>query len=146
MRQLASFHGTNFCFQLKSNRNLLAEFPIFDEPVFHPAKVDHIRSYFQGFFLKHLQIIKAVRTEYLNENQTVLAKIDRICPEEKLEELVIKSGHLMEDIYDLLKPDNNSVITHGDFHMWNIAFQGRDPALLAKFFDLQVYQSQSQSQ
>ena len=140
MRQLATFHSVNFCYQMKSNRNLLAEFPILEEPVYHPAKVDHIRSYFQGFFLKHLQIIKAIRKEYSNDNQTVLAKIDRICSEEKLDELIRKSGGLMEDIYDLLKPDNNAVVTHGDFHMWNIAFQGRDPALMAIFFDLQVGQ------
>ena len=138
MKELATFHGVNFCFQLKSNRKLLAEFPVLEEPVFHPDKVDHIRSYFQGFFLKHLQIIKAVRKEYLNDNQTVLAKIDRICSEEKLDELIGNSGRLMEDIYDLLKPDHNSVVTHGDFHMWNIAFQGKDPALQAIFFDLQV--------
>ena len=138
MRQLATFHSINFCFQLKSNRNLLAEFPVLEEPVFHPAKVDHIRSYFQGFFLKHLRIIQAVRREYLNDNQTVLAKIDRICSEEKLDELIRKSEGLMEEIHSLLKPDNNSVVTHGDFHMWNIAFQGRDPALQAIFFDLQV--------
>ena len=140
MRQLATFHSLNFCYQMKSNRNLLVEFPILEEPVYHPAKVDHIRSYFQGFFLKHLQIIKAVRKEYSNDNKTVLAKIDRICSEEKLDELIRKGGGLMEDIYDLLKPDNNSVVTHGDFHMWNIAFQGRDPALMAIFFDLQVGQ------
>ena len=140
MRQLATFHSVNFCFQMKSNRNLLAEFPILEEPVYHPAKVDHIRSYFQGFFLKHLQIIKAIRKEYSNDNKTVLAKIDRICSEEKLDELTRKGEGLMEDIYDLLKPNNNSVVTHGDFHMWNIAFQGRDPALTAIFFDLQVRQ------
>ena len=138
MRQLASFHSINFTFQLKSNRNLLAEFASLEEPVFHPAKVDHIRSYFQRFFLKHLKIIQAIRKEYSNENQTVLANIDRICSEEKLDGLIRKSGGLMEDIHDLLKPDKNSVVTHGDFHMWNIAFQGKDPALQAIFFDLQV--------
>ena len=138
MRQLATFHSINFTFQLKSNRNLLAEFASLEEPVFHPAKVDHIRAYFQKFFLKHLKIIQAIRKEYSNENQTVLANIDRICSEEKLDGLIRKSGGLMEDIHDLLKPDKNSVVTHGDFHMWNIAFQGKDPALQAIFFDLQV--------
>ena len=48
----------------------------------------------------------------------------------------------MEAIYDLTQPENlHSVITHGDFHMWNIAFQGRDPPHQAVFFDLQVSRS-----
>ena len=144
LRQLAVFHSVSFCFKLKSKMDFLKEFPLLAEPVFSPDRCDHIRSYFQGMFEKHLKIIAVVRKEYFNKNETVVAKIDRICSEEDLHELTEKAGRLMEAMYDLTQPEEAfSVITHGDFHMWNIAFQGRSPAHQAIFFDLQVVLEQS---
>ena len=142
MRQLAVFHSVSYCFQLRSKKKFLEDFPILEEPVFHPDRCDHIRFFFQGMFQKHLKIIKVIREEYEANNKTVLSKIERMCSERDLHELTRRGERLMEAIYDLTQPENlHSVITHGDFHMWNIAFQGRDPPHQAVFFDLQVSRS-----
>ena len=138
LRQLGAFHGVSLCFERKTGQDVLSSFPILEEPVFHPERRETVRSLIEGNFKKNLKILDAVRKEFLKNNEIVRKNIESVCSSEDIQHLLLCGDNLMERIYELpLTAEDCSLIAHGDFHMWNIAFQGSPSLTKAVFFDLQ---------
>ena len=133
---LGTFHASSYLYKLQNKTNFLETYPALDAPVFHPDRVGSISDFFQGTFVKNLKIIQCVVAAYKNKNKIVCSKLSNMCEEEDIEKLLDVGDSLMEKVFQLLKPSSSSVITHGDFHMWNIAFD-REPPTAVTMFDLQ---------
>ena len=140
LQHLGSFHAMSYCLQIKTGVNVLKKFPILDEPVYHPDRVEMFKAYVQGQFTKHLKILQVVSKAFEAKNNLVCSNLDQVCSVQDISRLLEFGDNLFGGLlFNLLKPDQStSVITHGDFHMWNIAFLGHPSPSEAMFFDLQV--------
>ena len=76
--------------------------------------------------------------ELRRENPLIQRKLKATCTEDDIARLMNTTNYLYDFYHEeLFTPaEPLSVIIHGDFHMWNIAFDGHSQAV--KFFDLQV--------
>ena len=95
----------------------------------------------EGWFIKHIKILRAVCRARAQGDHTATAKLARGCEDSELARLERAGPRLMEAVYSLLHgAGDSSVLAHGDFHMWNIAFTGTraQPPAEAVFFDLQA--------
>ena len=95
----------------------------------------------EGWFIKHIKILRAVCRARAQGDPTATAKLARGCEDAELARLARAGPRLMEAVYGLLHgAGDSSVLAHGDFHMWNIAFAGTraQPPAEAVFFDLQA--------
>jgi len=139
LEHLALFHAASFLFQRKSGENFLEKHPSLDEPVYHPSKVDGIRPYFQGYFIRNLKIIRSIIGAFTSNNSIAKSKLKKVPKLEEIEKLLEIGSQLMERVFELLKPEiETQVIAHGDFHMWNVAFVKQNYPDKVLFFDLQT--------
>lgn len=139
LSQLGQFHAISYSYQMHTKTSLVERYPILEEPVYHPDRVDNLRSMFQGSFIRHIKLLRLVLRGWYADNKIVKSNIGTVCQEQDLLTMLERGETLMEDIFSLLNQSNHKLLTHGDFHMWNIAFGGNGCELLtsATFFDLQ---------
>ena len=135
MTQLGKFHAASYCYQKLSKLQLLDQFPIIQEYVYHPDKSVHASFMFQDAFINNMKLMKVVQAAHGHGNETVCSRIKRSCESEELDHLETVGQTLMNRVYTLLT-QSSSLLCHGDFHMWNMAFD--DGLSGVKFFDLQV--------
>lgn len=139
LTQLGAFHALSYGYKTKHQFSFLETYPILQDILFLPENKEFLGANFDmiGAFTKQLSLLDAVRIEVLEKNPLLSSTIQRACSKEDITRLVYASKHLYEFFNKKMFPpvDPSAVVTHGDFHMWNVAFGSKDSV---KFFDLQV--------
>ena len=113
LSQLGKFHASSYCYQKLTKRSLEDQFPILEEPVYHPDKVDNLRSMFQGSFIKHLKLLRLVLRGWQSDNEIVKSNIGTVCQDQTLVAMLERGETLMEEIYSLLTQSKHKLLTHG---------------------------------
>lgn len=144
MKGIAAFHATSYTMKQKGGFIRMDQNPLMQYLLFHKSNWDIVRKYFCLLFESNLKILEAVKMEASKQNALIQ------------EECAVKFDSLSPDILDRLKyigenlpcvlcktldcPDDLSLLIHGDFQMWNIAFSKdeENTKMHAKFFDFQM--------
>ena len=139
LKHLGAFHAISFCHKRQTKISYSEKYPILQDVLFLPENKEFLKSNFDmiGIFGKHLNLLESIRIEGKKENQLLSSKIERICEEKAISRLLSVTKYLYEFFNRNIFPPKEpfAVLTHGDFHMWNIAFGSNHSV---KFFDLQV--------
>ena len=140
LKHLGAFHAFSFALKLDRKISFLNDFPLLKDVLFLPEKKAFMEKNFDliGAFKKQLEINSAVLGELRRENPLIQRKLKATCTEDDIARLMNTTNYLYDFYHEeLFTPaEPLSVIIHGDFHMWNVAFDGHSQAV--KFFDLQV--------
>ena len=130
-------------------RDILVEFPLLEDSLFHPENKDAINSFFAGemkvcdkkvdlsqndsLAQETLEVLKSVQEVFEEEEEEGPSKgifgqeVKRVC---KARDLAILQGmlpHITSLMDWALKQEALvRVVTHGDFHQWNMAFDSED--------------------
>lgn len=145
MERIASFHATSLAMKIKQGINWKQYSPFLPDALFHKDSVDVSKAYFSNMFASNVKILRAIKSEVQAHNKLVencilsfnsmsfgvLERLERIVP--KLPEILSKTLECSSDL---------EIVTHGDFHMWNIAFSNQGE-MDAKFFDMQMMRTTS---
>ncbi|XP_066919518.1 uncharacterized protein [Clytia hemisphaerica] len=145
MKKIAAFHAVSYSMKIKKVVDWNNYSPYLPDVLFHPSTKDVSKTYFSSIFASNLKILRAIKEEIKNGNQLVedcilsfnslsagiLDRIEKLIP--MLPKILTKT---------LECPDELLIVTHGDFHMWNIAFANKGE-MEAKFFDFQMLRTTS---
>ena len=145
MNRIASFHATSLAMKIKQGINWKLYNPYLPDVLFHKDSLDVSKAYFSNIFASNVKILRAIKSEVQSRNKLVencilsfnsmslgvLEKLELIVP--KLPEILSKTLECSSDL---------EIVTHGDFHMWNIAFSNQGE-MAAKFFDMQMMRTTS---
>jgi len=142
LSSLGGFHALSHQL-VAEGRDILVEFPLLEDSLFHPENRDAINSFFAGEMKETLEVLKSVQEVFEEEEEGGPSKgifgqeVKRVC---KAGHLAILQGmlpHITSLMDWALKQEALvRVVTHGDFHQWNMAFDSGTQSV--KFFDLQL--------
>lgn len=139
MKSIALYHATSFCMK-KRNKFQWDKHSLVADKLFHPSNQNICDQHMSPYFVKHLKLLRAVKEEIHKRNKLVencILSFETLCTSilERLEKL---EPHLRQILSNSLScPEELCVLTHGDFHMWNVAFSNKGQ-MEAKFFDFQL--------
>ena len=129
-------------------RDILAEFPLLEDSLFHPVNKDAINSFFAGemkvcdlnvnfsrndsLAQETLAVLKSVQEVFEEEeglSKGILGQeVKRVCQAGDLAILHDMLPHITSLMDWAVKQESFvRVVTHGDFHQWNMAFDSKDP-------------------
>ena len=122
-------------------RDILSDFPLLEDRLFHPENKEAINSFFAGemkvsqllrtktFTLPQetLQVLKAVVEIFEEEKEgnrkEIEEEVKAVCKKDDLVILMNMLPHITTLMEWTLKQETSfRVVTHGDFHQWNLAF------------------------
>ena len=149
LENLARFHAISACYQSETKQDLGELFPELSKTFLNPDRVELLKPFFQGIFLKHLRLIQVLVRAFHSGNSTLRSHLSPTTVKEANVVSLISTGDtLLENFYEMLTTEvgGPKVLCHGDFHMWNIAYRGEksnpEDFLL---FDLQVCNTEVRS-
>merc|ERR1719495_788680 len=140
LSSLGKFHALSHCFAAET-RDILSDFPLLEDRLFHPENKEAINSFFAGEMKETLQVLKAVVEIFEEEKEGIRKEIQgevkEVCKKDDLVILMTMLPHITSLMEWTLKQETSfRVVTHGDFHQWNLAFNSDTSSV--KFFDLQL--------
>jgi len=140
LSSLGSFHALSHRL-VADGRDILAEFPLLQDSLFHPVNKDAINSFFAGEMKETLAVLKSVQEVFEEEeglSKGILGQeVKRVCQAGDLAILHDMLPHITSLMDWAVKQESFvRVVTHGDFHQWNMAFDSGTQSV--KFFDLQL--------
>ena len=122
-------------------RDILSDFPLLEDRLFHPENKEAINSFFAGemkvsqllrtktFTLPQetLQVLRAVVEIFEEEKEgnrkEIEEEVKAVCKKDDLVILMNMLPHITTLMEWTLKQETSfRVVTHGDFHQWNLAF------------------------
>lgn len=145
MERIASFHAVSYAMKIKQGIKWKDHSVFLPDVLFSNATAEVSKAYFSSIFASNLKILRAIKSEIQARNKIVencilsfnslsLSVLDRL-------EAIIP--YLPEILSKTLEcPDQLEIVTHGDFHMWNIAFSNCGK-MEAKLFDMQMLRATS---
>jgi len=145
MKGIATFHATSYTIKQKENIDWLNYDPLLPDVLFHPSNAESSKTYFGNIFESNLKILGAIKEEIKKQNELVK---DCILSFNSLSNGVLDRlknivPNLPQILYKTLDcPTDLCIVTHGDFHMWNVAFSNTGK-MHTKFFDLQMLRATS---
>ena len=145
MKMIASFHATSYAMKIKQGIHWKGYSLYLPDALFNEASVDVSKAYFSNMFANNLKILRAIKSEIQAQNKLVkncilsfnslslgvLERLENIIP--NLPEILSKTLECSDEL---------EIVTHGDFHMWNIAFSNQGE-MDARFFDMQMMRATS---
>ena len=149
---LSIFHATVFCMKHKLNlhNNFAKEYPAaLEEKVFHPENFKLTASFFSSMYKANLKVVKAVLGEAHKDTKDTVLFNEYCYSDIKITDNTMNrlekygDGIAMKALYKLQDcQDRFKVIVHGDFHIFNMAFDvvtaTKSSPVRMKYFDFQA--------
>ena len=143
MISLGTFHATSFAMKDMKNPvpgekipiNFREKYPLLECMLTAPQNEDVISSFTTKSYIHNVNILEAVTKALANNDLIAHNKIKSRCRTEEILRLKAMAPYLLKIMHKVQSPQEpGALVTHGDFHAFNIAFAKET----VKFFDLQV--------
>ena len=145
LKSIAAFHATSYTMKQKDGFIWMDQSPLMQHLLFHQTNWDIIHMYLSLLFQGNMKILEAVKKETSKQNSLIgdecAAKFGSLSPNSfgRLQWVAKNLPAILLKTLDC--PSDLSIVLHGDFQMWNIAFakgNNNNDQIHAKFFDFQM--------
>merc|ERR1712059_16677 len=134
-----TFHALSFAMKQKEGTDWVKQFPLLCDTLFLSHNKQLIDVVFAKPMAENIKILRAVYKALAGDSTRSQGRITQLCKWEDLETLVNLPNKYSDILSQVQEPQEPcAVVSHGDCHMWNMAFgqEVEDPSI--KFFDLQL--------